>query len=204
MIKQLIKYCTASILLFALGCEYNTDNSTANLKASFQESAALCRYVDLQQLQQVVMLSVPYIKQEPNYCGPASAAMILNYMGSNVTQDQIGSGLVDSTGTNPTELKDRVESFGYYLSVVSCGFNNLLSLLDDGRPVIVRILNNTKDNGHYIVVKGYDMNKMLVYVNDPQNQSRGSINFSDFRALWDINSLGQEQNSYNLMLIISK
>lgn len=203
MVRQLIKYYTITVFLFTLGCVYNTDGQTTGFKASFQNSAELCRYVDVQKLEKSTILSVPYVKQKPNYCGPASVAMVMQYMGSDVTQEEIGLGIVDSTGTSPSDLSDRTDTLGYNLSVISCGFNNLLSILDGGKPVIVRILNSSKDNGHYIVVTGYDIDKMLIYINDPEKIDRDSISFSEFRTLWDINTLSQEQNSYNLMLVMS-
>jgi hypothetical protein len=202
MIRQLIKYYTVLILLVNLGC-VNINGNTTVYKSNFTENDGLCIYIDPQLLQPVIQLNVPYIAQEPDYCGPASAAMVLGYMGSSITQDEIGAGIVGSSGIDPLQLRDRVAVLGYNMSIVSCGFNNLLSLLGEGKPVIVRILNNKKDNGHYVVVTGYDMVQKIIYVNDPEDIDRKSISFDNFRNLWDINTLGTDYNSYNLMLIIS-
>ena len=38
------------------------------------------------------ILDVPFIAQKPNYCGPAALAMLANYYGHPVSQDEIASG----------------------------------------------------------------------------------------------------------------
>jgi ABC-type bacteriocin/lantibiotic exporter with double-glycine peptidase domain len=172
--------------------------------SEYDDSETLCKYVDPETLPEEVDLEVPYVHQDNLYCGPASLTMVLNYYGLNVEQYEVGESIIGKLGSTPWDLRYKAESYGLEASVVSCGFNNLLELLAKDVPVIVRILNNSGTNGHFVVATGYDLDDQVLYINDPANEYRDEIPFEDFQYLWDINSLDVENNSENLMIIVKK
>ncbi|MBN1113831.1 MAG: C39 family peptidase [Oligoflexia bacterium] len=200
MTKQLSYiYTIIAVFLFA-SCGYRWPGGSG-----YDDPSALCRYVDYSQLSSEEKLSVPYESQDFNYCGPAALSMVLRYFGEKTDQHELGDGMVKDYGVTPWDIKKVAISYGFKASVVSCGFNNLLDLIDRLRlPVIVRVINSSGTNGHYIVVKGYDLEREVLYVNDPAEYSNREIPFDEFREMWDINGLEEEENSTDLMIVIKK
>jgi ABC-type bacteriocin/lantibiotic exporter with double-glycine peptidase domain len=159
-----------------------------------------CNQEDLNYLPEIINLNVPYTMQNYNYCGPAALSMVMQYHGFNVSQEDIGEGIVTNKGVTTEKLVKKAESYGFLAHVSTCSFSGLLSVLSQGTPVMARIINNTGNNGHFVVVTGYDMQLGLVYLNDPDKPNVSYQSFEDFKKLWDIKTLGDE-NSHNLTLV---
>ena len=65
------------------------------------------------------VLNVPFIAQKPNYCGPAALAMLANYYGHPVSQDEIAGAiyLPDIGGTLTSELGEYARRFHLWVTM---------------------------------------------------------------------------------------
>ncbi len=107
-----------------------------------------------------VILDVPFVFQKEWYCSEASASMVLRYYGHNLSQDQINEMGYD-------RFENMLPLLAKY---VNCKYGSLTieglkREIDEGDPVIIRILPRGARALHTIVVVGYD-NK-YIYVHDP-------------------------------------
>ena len=197
MSKQLYKVLALLILALSYAC------GSAVLSGQNASTEASCKYVDVNVLPEKVQLSVPYVKQDVNYCGPACLSMVMAYYGRNVDQHEIGDGIVGSDGTSAMDLINRAKDYGFNAGMGNCELNNVLSLLSEAKPVIIRILNDLGDNGHFIVITGYDRGLGLVYLNDPDKPNRKSETFDHIKSLWNITSLDAANNSEDLLILVT-
>lgn len=114
---------------------------------------------------------VPLIAQQDFYCGPASIAMVMQWAGSDITQDQIAA-LAFSPGAGGTYLADMTGSSRRLgqLAVEISTFDQLLAEVAGGHPVIVfqNLGLGIAPAWHYGVVTGYDFALDEVYLNSGQ------------------------------------
>src|SRR5580658_1044215 len=85
------------------------------------------------------VLNVPFIAQKPNYCGPAALAMLANYYGHPVTQDEIAGViyLPDIGGTLSNELGDYARRFHLWVRQYHGSLDDLREKLAAGVPLLV-------------------------------------------------------------------
>ncbi len=129
---------------------------------------------------------VPLIQQEAFYCGPTSIAMVMQWSGHDVTQDDIAS-LAFSPGAGGTYLADMIGSARRkgQLAVEINNFDALLSEIGAGHPVIVfqNLGLGVAPVWHYGVVTGYDLQKDEVYLNSGQLEQM-VMPFALFERTW--------------------
>jgi len=118
-----------------------------------------------------VVTGVPLIKQEAFFCGPTSIAMVMQWSGHDVSQDDIAA-LAFSPGAGGTYLADMIGSArrqGQLAAPIN-NFDALLSEIAAGHPVIVfqNLGLGVAPVWHYGVVTGYDIQKDEVYLNSGQ------------------------------------
>ena len=197
--RQLYKIFITLSLLALSACGHDQSYSTAeNAYSKFVWPS--CNQENYSYLPDNINLYVPYTAQNYNYCGPASLSMVMQHYGSSVSQEEIGDGVITSKGITTEDLVKRAEDFGFLVHVSNCSFSGLLSILSQGSPVIARVTNASRTNGHFIVITGYDKQLGLLYMNDPDNHYKNHETFEDFKRAWDIKSLAEE-NSKNLTLV---
>lgn len=202
MIKRLKLILSFTLLVAAVSCGRapDTAGSSDALGASSESS---CKFVDTSTLKQSVDLKVPYAEQDPNYCGPASMSMVLKYYGMNLDQHTIGDDIMGPEGVGTGQLGQKAIDLGFNVVDEYCGINSLLDSLNSGDPVIVRVLNNSHDNGHFMVVVGYDLAGKKIYLNDPANPDNTEMSFDDFESIWNITTLGSSNDSSYFMMVIT-
>ena len=198
MLKRLKLILSLLLLIFVISCG-RVPGTVGNDGVGDAE----CKFVDTSTLKQSVSLDVPYTKQEPNYCGPDSLAMVLKYYGKNIDQNTIGDDIMSPKGVGSAQLSQKALDMGFNVVNEYCGINSLLESLDLGDPVIVRVLNNAGDNGHYMVVVGYDLKSKKIYLNDPANPDNADMSFDDFESIWNITTLGSDNNSSYFMMVVT-
>lgn len=126
------------------------------------------------------------IQQDAFYCGPTSIAMVMQWAGGDVTQDDIAA-LAFSPGARGTYLADMIGSARRMgqLAVEIGDFDQLLSELAAGHPVIVfqNLGLGIAPVWHYGVVTGYDFGKDEVYLNSGQRDQM-VMPFALFERTW--------------------
>jgi Tfp pilus assembly protein PilF len=129
-------------------------------------------------------LPVPFIAQKPNYCGPSALAMLANYYGHPVTQDEIASAiyLPEIRGTLTTDLASYAQRFNLWVRQYRGNDPDLRQKLTAGVPLLV--LGKLGNNIHYFVVLGFDRNTDTVTVHSdvrPHLEMRRE----DFERYWN-------------------
>ncbi|MEI6092432.1 MAG: C39 family peptidase, partial [bacterium] len=122
--------------------------------------------------------------------------------GYYVEQHVLGEGIVGDKGSSSFDLVAKANDYKFDGSVINCSLSGLLNFLSEGKPVIARILNDAGNSGHFVVVTGYDQSLGLIYINDPDQPYRKSVYIDKFESLWNITSLGDNNNSSNLLVLV--
>lgn len=129
---------------------------------------------------------VPLIKQEDFFCGPSSIAMVMQWAGSEITQQEVAA-LAFSPGADGTYLADMIGSSRRLgqLAVEIRNFDQLLAEVAAGYPVIVfqNLGLGVLPMWHYGVVTGYDFEKDEVYLNSGQ-LDKMVMPFAVFERTW--------------------
>jgi tetratricopeptide (TPR) repeat protein len=130
------------------------------------------------------VLRVPFIAQKPNYCGPAALAMLANYYGHAVSQDEIASAiyLPDIGGTLSNELGDYARRFHLWVRQYHGSLDDLREKLAAGVPLLV--LGRFGKQPHYFVVLGWDSFRQIVTVHSDA-RARFEMRLEDFQRHWD-------------------
>lgn len=129
---------------------------------------------------------VPLIRQEAFFCGPASIAMVMQWAGADVTQEQVAA-LAFSPGAGGTYTADMIGSSRRLgqLAVEIATLDQLLVEVAAGHPVIVfqNLGLGVAPVWHYGVVTGYDFDRDEVYLNSGQ-EDRMVMPFAVFERTW--------------------
>ncbi len=130
--------------------------------------------------------NIPLIQQAAFYCGPTSIAMVMQWAGSDTTQEDVAA-LAFSPGAQGTYLADMIGSSRRLgqLAVEIGEFDQLLAEVADGHPVIVfqNLGLGALPVWHYGVVTGYDFVKDEVYLNSGQLDQM-VMPFAVFERTW--------------------
>jgi len=140
--------------------------------AALAVSAALAVAVGAE--PSVVWLDVPFVKQEKNGCGAASAAMLTQYWRLSAHPQ----ALLEQA----SELQRYLESAGLQTFVFRGNWTDLQENLSAGRPLIACV--KPGNRLHYVVVAGLDSGRDLVLVNDPAVRKLIKVNRATFEKQW--------------------
>ncbi len=129
-------------------------------------------------------LPVPFIAQKANYCGPSALAMLANFYGRPVTQDEIASAiyLPNIRGALTSELADYARRYNLWTRQYRGSLPDLRLKLTAGVPMIV--LGKFGGNYHYFVVLGFDDFHQTVLTH---SDARANLEMSreEFVRHWD-------------------
>jgi len=151
-----------------------------------------------------VFLNVPHIRQEENLCVPTSTAMVLAYFGESHSPRELKilsrgrnydpkEPFSDFTITFFRDLVPGLRKIGYdwrdstYLnndSGFSSGLQDIKENLRRGNPVLV---DTSLFGGHTFVVSGFDDNKAVLHITDPNIGAPGlrTISYEQFKGIWN-------------------
>ncbi len=168
---RIVVFCAAVCLGITAGCALNTAKRPT-------DSA------------KVFIANVPFIEQRPDYCGPASLAMIFNFYGLNVSQDEIASEIFspELKGTLSIEMVSYAYKKGFDADIYNGSIADLRAKLEAGFPLIVSHKAEKNDKRvHYLVVFGFDDGKEVFYVySDTKNGKAQAIDYRKFLKHWDM------------------
>ncbi len=113
-------------------------------------------------------LAVPFIAQQPGYCGPAALAMLADFYGQPVSQDTIAGAiyLPDIHGTLTADLAGYAKHFNLWTRQYRGTTTDIRQKLAAGVPVIV--LGKFGAKSHFFVVLGFDEFADTVLVHSDQ------------------------------------
>lgn len=128
---------------------------------------------------------VPFIAQKENYCGPAALAMVMNYFGINVTQEEIANEIYAPglKGTLSMQLVLYPIQKGFEAEMYNGNFDDLKEKIKAWFPLIVSVKEDGKDKVHYMVVWGYDEFNKRVFVHSG-NKMAQAIEYETFMDMW--------------------
>jgi len=139
------------------------------------------------------VITIPFSKQTKAYsCGQNSFLMIMGYWGSDLTKPQ----LFGMTGYNPTtsqHFEDIINSkySGYHFEIVDRTIDAVIDSVEQDRPVMMEVnavhlsyLDYGISAGHYIVALGYNTEKEVVYIRDPNSPYIEEINYTVLEEAW--------------------
>lgn len=134
-----------------------------------------------------LITGVPFIAQEAFQCGPAALAMVLQYYGARVDQDEIAREiyLPSIRGTLNLDLELYARRRGFQARAFQGTLARVKDELRRGRPLIV-----FQDLGfaaypvpHFAVLLGYDDRAGVVVLHSGTTPSR-VVSYAEFEATW--------------------
>ena len=133
-----------------------------------------------------VIADVPFVAQRPDWCGPASLAMIFNFYGENISQDEIAREIFspELKGTLSLEMVLYAFKKDFEAEAYQGGFADLRAKLKAGFPLIVSHKAQNEDKKvHYFVVFGFDDSKEVFYVHSDTKKDQ-VIGYRVFLKHW--------------------
>ncbi len=136
------------------------------------------------------ILDLPYVKQQSNYCGPASLSMVMQYFGYSTTQEEIAEELgrkeVSKHGVRPGELALYARRRGMRVSARNhVGLEGIFKALENDLPLIALCRAFPPQRGlHYTIIRGYDLDKEALFIHDPAWPRRKKTLWDDFELRW--------------------
>jgi len=133
-----------------------------------------------------VYLDVPYEKYAgPNWCLPASGAMIFEYFGENITQTEIASKVISNGSSSVFKFISFANNLGFDTKYQCKTIEEIKVLLEEDIPVIaIQNYSLTILKSHARVIIGYDDEKQEIITNDPTAGKDYRISYSDFPELY--------------------
>lgn len=145
----------------------------------------------------VVLEGMGVIKQSFNNCGPANLTQVLNWYGSDITQEDVASYLKpnpEDRNVSPWQISDYVnEQMSEYKAITRSGgdLEMIKRFLAAGFPVVIEKGYELPESGwwgHYLTVYGYDDELEELYSQDtylgPFDGSGRTDSYRDFLPFW--------------------
>ncbi len=152
--------------------------------------------------------SVPDIRQETDYsCGQATLASVLCGFDKCVSEEKLREDMKPNPakGTAPQEIEQKAKDEGYNTWSGSMTIEDLKQFIEENKPIITPIQAlcdpseyEKNDNGHYVVVTGYDKDK--IYFQDP-SEGYKSVSHTEFKKRWhDADTDGKIYNNFGIVV----
>lgn len=145
----------------------------------------------------VLLEGMGVVKQSFNNCGPANLTQVLNWYGSEITQEDVASYLKpnpEDRNVSPWQISDYVnEQMPGYKAITRSGgdLEMIKRFLAAGFPVVIEKGYELPESGwwgHYLTVYGYDDDLEELYSQDsylgPFDGSGRTDSYRDFLPFW--------------------
>ena len=165
---------------------------------------------ELQELASVVVKGVPVVSQfmldhsqADRLCSPTSCSMVASFLGKKTISPLLfadgvydeGLGVYGSWPFNTAQIFEALQEKVSASVVRMDSFKQLHTQLIKGMPVVVSVRGSLRgapksyDNGHLLVVVGWDAQRREVVCNDPAHKTHAEVRsqylLSDFLAAWE-------------------
>ncbi len=139
------------------------------------------------------VLTVPFSQQMRAYsCGQNSFRMVMGYWGTSLTKARIFR-ITGYNATNSKIMQKMVEKhfLDFTFQPVDKSINGVIAAIDENKPIMVEVnagylpyLDYGASAGHYIVVLGYDRDRQVVFLRDPNSYYVEEMSYSDLERAW--------------------
>jgi hypothetical protein len=133
-------------------------------------------------------IDVPFVHQGKDGCGSASIWMLMQYWKKPTrTVEDIQSDLYSRTahGIYATDMERYLKEQGFRTFVLTARWDDLSTHIAQGRPLIVCLERNSRGVPlHYVVVAGIDLDRDVVWLNDPAERKLLPMRRADFERQW--------------------
>jgi hypothetical protein len=165
---------------------------------------------DLRELSSVIIKGIPTVSQfmldhsqADRLCSPTSCSMVVSFLGKKTVSPLLfadgvydeGLGVYGSWPFNTAQIFEALQEKVSASVVRMDSFKQLHTQLIKGMPVVVSVRGSlcgapkSYDNGHLLVVVGWDAQRREVVCNDPAHKThaevRSQYTLSDFLAAWE-------------------
>ena len=160
----------------------------------------------------LTVLDVPHLRQAPNLCVPTSSAMILKFYGQpakprhlkQLAENHKPKNRRNQTFTYWNDMRHALRSLGQNWKIrnypktnsgFARGLKEIKKSLLRGNPVMIDVHLN---EGHTIVVMGFDDHRQLVFIRDP-NLPRHKSRANPYTALkesWHNHKFGANRSAF--------
>lgn len=149
--------------------------------------------------ERVVLEGMGVVRQSFNNCGPANLTQVLNWYGSDITQEDVASYLkpnAEDRNVSPWQIADYVNDIipgSGFRAITRAGgtLEMIKQFLAAGYPVVIEKGYELPDSGwwgHYLTVFGYDDNLQEIYSQDtylgPWDGSGRVDSYEDVEHYW--------------------
>jgi ABC-type bacteriocin/lantibiotic exporter with double-glycine peptidase domain len=121
-------------------------------------------------------LSVPFLPDDADHCGPVSLASVLRYWGDASSIDQLNKEVyLDSIrGALTLDLVSAARARGFHTTSYRGDVYNLQAEIDAGHPLILLLDSGfwIFSRGHFVVITGYDSQRGGVYMHSGKEPNR--------------------------------
>lgn len=175
--------------------EDTTDNSQ-DLTSDSKYKTETNSVVPIQTPGDYALVDLPtHTYQTFNNCGPATLSMILNRLGENISQKELGDkmrpyqvagGDNDDKTIFTYEFVDWAKKYGYNaVGRVNGDIELLKKFTANGIPVVVKTwLHPGEDIGHFRIVRGFDDKNKVIIQDDSYEGPNRKIAYYDFLGMW--------------------
>jgi ABC-type bacteriocin/lantibiotic exporter with double-glycine peptidase domain len=139
-------------------------------------------------------IDVPFVKQEHNGCGAASAAMLIRYWErqqgnppdeiADATKIQKALYSDQAHGIYASSLQRYFGEHGFRTFALQGTWGDLKLHIKEGRPLMVALKPRSGRELHYVVIVGVDEARKLVFVNDPAERKLLEREWQEFEGEW--------------------
>lgn len=165
----------------AVGCAGSIDSFV--LKQDIAKNPSKGHYIS----------DVPFIAQEEFYCGPASLAMVLNFYGIKITQEEIAKEiyLKKLKGALNIDLLMYARQKGFQARYYSGSIDDLKANISNDAPLIL-VLNlgyEIYPVYHYIVATGFYDEKNFIIAHSGKEEDK-TFSYKELLKAWEKTSFG--------------
>jgi ABC-type bacteriocin/lantibiotic exporter with double-glycine peptidase domain len=142
-----------------------------------------------------IWLDVPFVKQDPEGCGAASIAMVMQYWlaldGQTPGEQADAAHILRSLhsraghGIYASAMSQYFEAQGFRTFSFTGDWGMLQQHLQKGRPLIVALKPSAMERSlHYAVVAGMDSQNGIILMNDPAERKLRKMDRATFEKQW--------------------
>lgn len=136
------------------------------------------------------ILDIPKIKQiKNNFCGVAAACMFASLVGKNISQEEIVDYFgyphrIAEYGVEYWEVTEVVQKLGLRFDFFGdLTLQDIKYSIDEGSPLLAVCFHEDIEREHFYVIKGYDIKKNKIFVNDPSDLKLNDFDYNFFKKI---------------------